>query len=365
MFVRITRTGDRSYVKIVEAFRDDTGASRQRVVATLGRLEHVRGGAADALIKGLMRASGTPVVDGALDESAVRFAPALSVGDTWLLTALWHRLGLGEAFRRVLRNGRSSFDCERLLRVMVFNRLCDPTSKLGVLRWLEGARVPAVEPSSVTHQRLLRAMDTLAERADAMQRALAVLLRPLIDQELSVVFYDLTTIGVGGASELDGDVRAFGRSKDGGIARQFMLGVVQTDEGLPIAHRVWEGNTGETTTLQPVIQEVLAQFPLRRVVLVADRGLLSLDNFEQLQQLKVGPRALEFIVAVPGCRYAEFNELLAPIQAQCARPIARPVARRSGRACVWCGRTARSVSSAKLRSARRQWHQASRYQLSR
>jgi uncharacterized protein YcbK (DUF882 family) len=68
MFVRITRTGDRSYVKIVEAFRDDTGASRQRVVATLGRLEHVRGGAADALIKGLMRASGTPVVDGALDE---------------------------------------------------------------------------------------------------------------------------------------------------------------------------------------------------------------------------------------------------------------------------------------------------------
>ncbi len=45
MFVRITRTGNRSYVKIVEAFRDDTGVSRQRVVATLGRLEHVRGGA--------------------------------------------------------------------------------------------------------------------------------------------------------------------------------------------------------------------------------------------------------------------------------------------------------------------------------
>jgi hypothetical protein len=39
MFVRITRTADRSYVKIVEAFRDDTGSTRQRVVATLGRLE--------------------------------------------------------------------------------------------------------------------------------------------------------------------------------------------------------------------------------------------------------------------------------------------------------------------------------------
>lgn len=114
------------------------------------------------------------------------------------------------AFRRVLRNGRYSFDCERLLRVLVFNRLCDPTSKLGVMRWLEAARVPAVDATDVTHQRLLRAMDTLAERAHAMQRCLAALLRPLFDQDLSVVFYDLTTVGVEGASGLPGDVRAAG-----------------------------------------------------------------------------------------------------------------------------------------------------------
>lgn len=317
MFIRITRADGRSYVKIVEAFRDDRGATRQRVVATLGRLEHVRAGGADALVRGLMRVSGTPVGE-SLDLSAVRFDPALSVGDTWLLTALWQRLGFGDALRRVLRNGRSSFDCERLVRVMVFNRLCDPTSKLGVLRWLEGARVPAVDPESVTHQRLLRAMDTLADRAEAMQRSLATLLRPLIDQELSVVFYDLTTVGVEGHSELPDDVRALGKSKDGGIARQFMLGVVQTAEGLPIAHRVWEGNTGETSTLQPVIQEVLAQFPVKRVVLVADRGLLSLDNLQQLQALKVkGGQPLEFVLAVPGRRYAEFDELLQRLDAKC------------------------------------------------
>ena len=43
--------------------------------------------------------------------------PALSVGDTWLLHSLWQRLGFDDAFRRVLRSGRSSFDAERLLRV--------------------------------------------------------------------------------------------------------------------------------------------------------------------------------------------------------------------------------------------------------
>jgi transposase len=331
MFVKVTRSGPRSYVKLVEAFRDDAGVPRQRVIATLGRLEQIRSGGADALVQGLLRVSTgddtrlTQARSADAEVPQVRFAPALSVGDTWLLTALWHRLGFGDAFRRVLRNGRSSFDCERLLRVMVFNRLCDPTSKLGVMRWLEGARVPAVDAESVTHQRLLRAMDTIADRADALQRSFAVLMRPLIDQDLSVVFYDLTTVGVEGATELPGDVRAYGLSKDGGISRQFMLGVVQTAEGLPIAHRIWEGNTGEAVTLKPVIEEVLAQFAVRRIVLVADRGLLSLDNLAQLQAMNVGgakhpgAQPLEFILAVPGRRYAEFTELLQPIHdGQCA-----------------------------------------------
>ncbi len=139
--------------------------------------------------------------------------------------------------------------------------------------------MPAVDTASVTHQRLLRAMDTLAERADALQRSLSVLLRPLIDQELSVVFYDLTTVGVEGATELPGEVRDYGMSKDGGIARQFMLGVVQTAERLPIAHRVWQGNTGEAVTLahdphtaadqgqrrQAAIDELIAQAQAPRV----------------------------------------------------------------------------------------------------
>ncbi len=56
---------------------------------------------------------------------------------------------------------------------MVFNRLRDTISSLGVLRWLEMSHVPAVDTSSVTHQRLLRAMDTLAVRADAMQHCLS------------------------------------------------------------------------------------------------------------------------------------------------------------------------------------------------
>jgi len=313
MLVKITTSGPRRYVKLVEAYRDTGGVSRQRVIATLGRIEAVRAGEADSLVNGLLRASGRPSLEEGTGE--VSFAPALSVGDTWLLTALWQELGFGDAFRRVLRN-RRQFDAERLLRVMVFNRLCDPESKLGILRWLEGTRVPEVPTESVTHQHLLRTMDSLADCAETMNAALAGLLRPLIDQELSIVFYDLTTIRAEGGTERPDEVRRFGLSKDGGIVRQVMLGVVQTAEGLPIHHEVFAGNAGETTTLVPTIEKVLARYPIKRVVLVADRGLLSLDNLEAIRAIRAGGQPLEFILAVPARRYADFDTLLADFHQQ-------------------------------------------------
>jgi transposase len=307
MFVKITTSGPRKYVKLVEAFRDERGVARQRVIATLGRLEHIQGGGSDALLNGLLRASGKPTLE--QGTGAVDFSPAVSVGDTWVLHALWHELGFAEAFRRLLRR-RRQFDAEHLLRVMVFNRLCDPESKLGVLRWLEGTRVPEVDGSAVTHQQLLRTMDTLNDCVEALESVLSQQLRPLIDQALSVVFYDLTTIRTDGQSQSNDEIRRYGPAKEGGIARQVMLGVVQTAEGLPIHHEVFEGNAAETHTLVPTIRKVLKRYPIQRVVLVADRGLLSLDNLQHISEITIGERALEFILAVPARRYGDFEDIL-------------------------------------------------------
>ena len=149
------------------------------------------------------------------------------------------------------------------------------------------------------------------------------MLRPLVDQDLSLVFYDLTTIGVTGLSEQPGDVRKYGMAKEGLIARQFMLGVVQTAEGLPIHHEVFDGNPAEAPTLLPTFRGVLARFPhIKRLILVADRGLLSLDNVDELAKISLPDgNALEFILAVSGRRYGEFEELLAPIQARISAAV--------------------------------------------
>ncbi len=57
----------------------------------------------------------------------------------------------------------------------------------------------------------------------------------MLDQELSVVFYDLTTIRIQGEGEVEDDLRQYGHSKDlKGPARQCVLGLIQTADGLPL-----------------------------------------------------------------------------------------------------------------------------------
>jgi hypothetical protein len=312
MFVKLTRSGSRTYVQLVESFRDDSGKPRQRTLATLGRVDEVDG-RVDSLINALLRAKGRNPSDAATPQ--IRFESALALGDVWVLDELWRELGF-DRLAGIFRRGRYTTPVEHALRVMVFNRLCDPDSKLGVLRWLQTVRIPSIQTDSLTHQQLLRSMDALMAHQSEVDECTAALLRPLIDVELSVIFYDLTTIRTEGLSEQGEDVRRYGMSKEGGVARQFMLGVVQTADGLPIHHEVFAGNTAEAPTLMPTLQSVLARFPhVRRLVVVADRGLLSIDNIEQMSALRMPDgQAIEFILAVPGRRYGDFEDILAPVQ---------------------------------------------------
>lgn len=305
MYTRITKTGDRQYLQLVESFRNDRGQVRVRVIANLGRLDKLTPQKLDPLINGLNRAVGRAENT----SSEVIQESGRSYGGVFALHELWRDLGIDKALKRALRSSRREFDAEALIRAMVFNRLCAPDSKLGCLRWLETVAMPAM-PEIVTHQHLLRAMDALMDHADAVEDALARQIRPLVDHDLAVIFYDLTTVRIHGEGAVDDDIRAFGMNKEtGGIARQFVLGVVQTAEGLPLMHTVHPGNVGETKTLQGMLQTVLKRFPVQRVILVADRGLLSLENIGELTSLAdQGGRKLEFILAVPARRYADLAE---------------------------------------------------------
>ena len=310
MYTRISRSGGRAYLQIVEGYRSPEGKVRQRVIANLMRVDAIEPGALDSLIRGLQRAAGQLPAEAPTRAAQAEFAPARAFGHLFALHRIWQQLGLGDALRRCFRSARRRFDAEALVRTMVFNRLVAPRSKLGLLEWLNTVSMP--ECPSMTHQQLLRAMDALIEHLDAVETAVCRQVRPLLDSALSVVFYDLTTVRYSG-EETAGDwpLVSKGLSKDTGqVERQFVLGVVQSGCGLPLLHTVAPGNVGESKTVEAMLAHVLKRFPVKQMVLVSDRGLLSLDNLEAITAMGAQHQVqVDFVMALPARRYKGMKDV--------------------------------------------------------
>ena len=154
MFVKVTQSGPRSYVQLVESFRDAGGHVKKRTVATLGRLDQIAGDLG-SVIDGLTRVAGRPVGGSAgasISAESLRFEPSLALGNVWALTQLWQELGFDD-LRRIFRRHRYTVDVAALLRVMVLNLLCDPESKLGVLRWLKTVSMPQIDAGRIAEPR--------------------------------------------------------------------------------------------------------------------------------------------------------------------------------------------------------------------
>jgi hypothetical protein len=109
---------------------------------------------------------------GAAALEGLRFTDSRHAGDIWALCELWRALGFDE-LATSWRRSKCEVDVLSCLRLMVFNRLCDPGSKLGVLRWLQTVALPAGLGSVSEHQHLLRAMDVLDEYSDTLHTRLA------------------------------------------------------------------------------------------------------------------------------------------------------------------------------------------------
>src|SRR5262249_51016714 len=158
MFVREVVTGQKTgnpvrYAQIVEAYRDDAGKSRQRVLLPLGRVDRLDRDRIRHLVIGLSRYLET----GEMPEGG-RIGEVRDYGVLYLADALWRRLQLPAFFTKQLRRRKYDAPIERALFVLVAHRLVDPSSKLACWDWLDhDAYLP--DGGEVALQHLYRAMD--------------------------------------------------------------------------------------------------------------------------------------------------------------------------------------------------------------
>jgi len=302
------------YLQIVEAYRVN-GRTTQRVVANLGRLDQLDGKLDDLLVALSKYAKRQFVRD---DQIGCR--QALPWGHVLLTRHLWDQTQLGEVVAKLSRSRRQQFDAAETAFVLLANRLCEPCSEHGLARWLEhtfvcDARGRRWEPDwlpaeqitkehrvKVKHRQLnrwYRTLDALLSAKDKIEEALYERVRDLFSVKVNLVFYDLTTTYFSRKSPR-GELRRHGHSKEGRSRQvQVVVGVVMAN-GFPIAHHVFAGNRSEKTTLQDVLTDVDRRFGLGRVIVVADRGLVSAKNLDYLSK-----STFRYLLGIPGRRSQE------------------------------------------------------------
>lgn len=169
---------------------------------------------------------------------------------------------------------------EELFREVVVARLVYPTSKLKTADYLYRYQGKTVSPDSI-----YLFLDRLKEHYSEQAQEIAYQHSRKILNQISVVFYDMTSLYF--EAEDEDDLRKTGFSKDGKFrSPQIMLGLLVGENGYPIGYDVFEGNTFEGKTLQPVLQRIQEKYNFGKPVVVADAGMLSKDNLNALDREK-------------------------------------------------------------------------------
>ena len=219
------------------------------------------------------------------------------IGPTLVFERLWQEIGCQAILQQLLRGRRFEFSVERALFLTVLHRLLAPGSDRAAERWRVDYLIPGTEKLQLHHW--YRAMAWLGSvLPDDQQRGSSNLVarctKDLVEEklfsrrqdlfsELEIVFFDTTTLyfeGHGGQT-----IGQYGHSKDHRPdERQMVVGAVLDGEGRPICCELWPGNTADVKTLIPIVDRLCQRFRIRKICIVADRGMISKETIGDLEE---------------------------------------------------------------------------------
>ncbi len=167
---------------------------------------------------------------------------------------------------------------EDLFRHLVISRLAFPLSKLKTIEYLYRYQGVMLDIDAV-----YRFLDKLNSKLKEQVEQIAFThTKKVLEGNISVVFYDMTTLYFEASDE--DDLRKTGFSKDGRHQNpQIFIGLLVGLGGYAIGYDIFEGNSYEGHTLIPFLEKMEQRFKLGKLVVIADSGLLSNENIAALE----------------------------------------------------------------------------------
>jgi transposase len=230
-------------------------------------------------------------------------------GGCWLGCELWRQLGLDEFWQTKLPAGREDVPWERVLRLLVVNRLLEPGSEFRVHRqWFDQtamAELLGTDFAVAEKDRLYRCLDRLLEHKPALFQHLRQRWQDLFATHFDVLFYDLTsTYFEGEAEEIEKAKRGYSRDHRPDCL-QVIIALVITPEGFPLAYEVMDGNTSDRRTLRGFLDHIEKAYGQARRVWVMDRGI---PTEALLAEMRDPSRQVFYLVGTPKGRVTQHEK---------------------------------------------------------
>lgn len=265
------RRGDKryAYLRLVQAFRTESGTVRHRVLATLGRLDELKAsGQLDQLAAALAR----------LDPPRLGFRR--EVGPMLLVQHVIERLGLVALVdRQVPQRGRAELTTGEVVAALIANRLCAPAPLYDIAAWGSNAALHELlgTPGMLLNDdRLGRALEAFAPVAESVRGAAALAAVEVFGADAARLHVDLTTLRVAGAYA-DSELVARGWGSDRRVARQVQMLQATNPQGIPLYVRPHPGNAAELSCIGMALERLAALLG-PGVLICADSALGHFKN---------------------------------------------------------------------------------------
>jgi transposase len=167
---------------------------------------------------------------------------------------------------------------DELFRSLVLYRLVYPKSKLKTTEYLY-----RYEQKEWSEDAIYRYMDKLhSTQKELVQQISYAHSLKVLGGQINVVFYDVTTLYF--EIDQEDELRKTGFSKEGKHQNpQIILGLLVSKNGYPLAYDIYQGNKFEGHTLLPIINSFKSKYKIEKLTIIADSGLLSQSNIDELQ----------------------------------------------------------------------------------
>ena len=198
-------------------------------------------------------------------------------GVFYAVSSLFEKYDVDNILKKYVNIGRYKFDNYNIIKALIINRIENPMSKNKAFAYIQKDYPVEI---NCRLENLYSAIDTIYNNKESIEIELFNLLKNTLSLDLEKVHYDLTS------SYFEGkkcEIAFYGYSRDHrGDRKQIVIGLVMVDN-IPVYHKVFEGNTVDKSTLTNVVNHLKEKFNLKKPTIIADRGLLTQDNIELLE----------------------------------------------------------------------------------